>query len=123
MNGSITINGMPTPVEFNAAATLLDVLREHGWLSQRRTGTWNWYRTVAPEVFPPGEALFEQALLAADGVDHADGAGVLDGSGLRRTRRHDEGRRLQVVRTELPAQRSGPLRLADRSEQRRGGNA
>jgi DNA-binding transcriptional ArsR family regulator len=38
----------------------LSILRDQGWLQQRREGTYNWYRTVGPPirsgrgVFPPG---------------------------------------------------------------------
>lgn len=44
----------------------LAVLREQGWLDQRREGTWSWYRAVAPEAFGPGEVLFHQVAAAAD---------------------------------------------------------
>lgn len=49
----------------------LGVLRKQGWLRQRREGTWNWYRAVAPENFPFGSALLAQLAASADGVTGA----------------------------------------------------
>lgn len=49
----------------------LAVLREQGWLDQRKEGTWSWYHIVGPERFPAAEGLYLQALLAADGVAEA----------------------------------------------------
>ena len=46
----------------------LAVLREQGWLEQRREGTFSWYRTVAPGAFAAGEALHAQLLAVADAV-------------------------------------------------------
>lgn len=49
----------------------LAVLREQGWLVQRREGTWNWYRTARPGTTPAGPVLFAQVLAAADRVEGA----------------------------------------------------
>ena len=49
----------------------LAVLREQGWIVQRREGTWSWYQTVAPEDFGPGEEIFLQVSRAADSVPEA----------------------------------------------------
>ena len=49
----------------------LAILRDQGWLRQRREGTWSWYRAELPEAFPAGELLFRQVLAAADGVEDA----------------------------------------------------
>ncbi len=46
----------------------LAVLREQGWIKQRRSGTWSWYTAVAPEEFEPGEQIFLQISAAADMV-------------------------------------------------------
>ena len=46
----------------------LAILREHGWLTQRRTGTWSWHRAVDADAFPCGRELFQQALHLAEGV-------------------------------------------------------
>ncbi len=35
----------------------LAVLRDAGWIQQRREGTWSWYRAVPAAVFSGGEAL------------------------------------------------------------------
>jgi ArsR family transcriptional regulator len=69
----------------------LAVLREQGWLEQRRQGTWNWYRAVEPAEFPFGAALCRQVATAADRVAAADSddrklAAVLD----ERRRRDDD---------------------------------
>lgn len=50
----------------------LAVLREHGWLSQRREGTFNWYRAVSAADFPAGPTLYEPVLAAADRVAEAE---------------------------------------------------
>ena len=50
----------------------LSVLRDQGWIAQRREGTWSWYRTVKPALFPGGGALFGQVMKAADQVAEAD---------------------------------------------------
>jgi ArsR family transcriptional regulator len=49
----------------------LAVLRDQGWLRQRREGTWNWYRAVDPEEFAYGAELFGQAAAIADRVAEA----------------------------------------------------
>jgi len=49
----------------------LAVLREQGWITQRREGTWSWYQTVVPEDFGPGEQIFNQISRAADMVAEA----------------------------------------------------
>lgn len=51
----------------------LAILREQGWLHQRKEGTWSWYQVVAPELFPGEAELFRQALRAADAVTDANG--------------------------------------------------
>jgi len=51
----------------------LAVLREQDWITQRREGTWSWYRAVAPEEFGPGEQIFRQITRAADMVPEARG--------------------------------------------------
>ncbi|MBU8871085.1 MAG: metalloregulator ArsR/SmtB family transcription factor [Gemmatimonadales bacterium] len=51
----------------------LAILRDQGWLRQRREGTWSWYRAVLPEDFPAGESLFRQVLTVADDVEEAEG--------------------------------------------------
>jgi ubiquinone/menaquinone biosynthesis C-methylase UbiE len=50
----------------------LSVLKDQGWLDQRREGTWSWYRCVKPALFPGGPALFQQVMKAADQVAAAD---------------------------------------------------
>ena len=35
----------------------LAVLRDAGWIRQRREGTWSWYRALEPEAFAGGAAL------------------------------------------------------------------
>jgi ubiquinone/menaquinone biosynthesis C-methylase UbiE len=49
----------------------LAVLREQNWITQRREGTWSWYRAVAPKEFGPGEQIFRQITRAADMVPEA----------------------------------------------------
>lgn len=49
----------------------LAVLREHGWLQQRREGTFNWYRAVPAADFPAGATLYEPVMAAADRVAEA----------------------------------------------------
>ena len=51
----------------------LAVLREQDWITQRREGTWSWYRAVDPEEFGPGEQIFRQITRAADMVPEARG--------------------------------------------------
>ncbi len=51
----------------------LAVLREQDWITQRREGTWSWYRAVDPEEFAPGEQIFRQITGAADMVPEAHG--------------------------------------------------
>ncbi|MBM4131420.1 helix-turn-helix transcriptional regulator, partial [bacterium] len=36
----------------------LAVLRDQGWLAQRREGTWNWYRTQTPTATAAGPEPF-----------------------------------------------------------------
>jgi len=68
----------------------LAVLRDQGWLQQRREGTWAWYRAVAPGEAPLGAAFFEQAAAAADGVAEAVADDrTLAALLLERERRHD----------------------------------
>ncbi len=50
----------------------LAILRDQGWLSQRREGTYNWYGCVPEGEFPAGPELFGQALQAAHHVAEAD---------------------------------------------------
>ncbi len=49
----------------------LGVLRDQGWLQQRREGTWSWYRAVPADGFGPGRVLFDQIAAAADAVADA----------------------------------------------------
>lgn len=46
----------------------LGVLRDHGWLVQRKEGTRSWQKTVEPAGFPGGEDLFRTVLGAAGGL-------------------------------------------------------
>ena len=63
----VAITGLSQP----RVSRHLGVLRKQGWLRQRREGTWNWYRAVAPEEFPFGAPLVAQVAETADGVDGA----------------------------------------------------
>jgi len=49
----------------------LAVLREQGWIAQRREGTWSWYRAVKSGEFPGGAELFRQVMAAAGQVAEA----------------------------------------------------
>ena len=49
----------------------LGVLREAGWLAQRREGTWSWYRAVAAPRFQGGADLQRAVSAAAEGVEQA----------------------------------------------------
>jgi ArsR family transcriptional regulator len=44
----------------------LAVLREVGWLRQRKEGTWSWYSTVPRSDFPGGPALYDAVVAVAD---------------------------------------------------------
>ena len=69
----------------------LAVLRDQGWLRQRREGTWNWYRAVDPGEFPFGAEFFGQAVATADRVAEAgDDDRTLDGVLADRQRRSDD---------------------------------
>jgi ubiquinone/menaquinone biosynthesis C-methylase UbiE len=62
----------------------LGILRDAGWLRQRREGTWSWYRAVDRRAFPGGEALFDSVTAVADAgpearEDDAELASVLAG--------------------------------------------
>jgi SAM-dependent methyltransferase/DNA-binding transcriptional ArsR family regulator len=46
----------------------LGVLREAGWLAQRREGTFSWYRAVPEDRFPGGADLHRAVAAAADAV-------------------------------------------------------
>lgn len=65
----------------------LAVLREQGWLEQRREGTFSWYRTVPASAFPGGEALHGPLLAAADAVAGADADDALLADALASRRR------------------------------------
>ena len=69
----------------------LAVLRDQGWLDQRREGTFNWYRTASADRFPGGAGLHAQLLAAADLVDGAgrDDALLADVLAARRRRGED----------------------------------
>jgi len=56
----------------------LAVLRDAGWIRQRREGTWSWYRAVPPEEFAGGNGLARQVFAATESVAHAkeDEAGL-----------------------------------------------
>jgi DNA-binding transcriptional ArsR family regulator/16S rRNA G527 N7-methylase RsmG len=49
----------------------LAVLKDAGWLLQRKEGTWSWYRTVSGSVFGGGEGLFTSVLAAAERSERA----------------------------------------------------
>jgi ubiquinone/menaquinone biosynthesis C-methylase UbiE len=60
----------------------LAVLRDAGWIRQRREGTWSWYRALEPEAFAGGAALCASILQVAGAesaaaADDAALAGVL----------------------------------------------
>jgi ArsR family transcriptional regulator len=69
----------------------LAVLRDQGWITQRREGTFSWYETADPQTFAPGEDLFRLVLATASLVAEAAGddrilSGVL---AERQARRRD----------------------------------
>ncbi len=83
----VAITGLSQP----RVSRHLGVLRKQGWLRQRREGTWNWYRAVAPEEFPFGAPLVAQVAETADGVDGAaDDDGALAGVLADRQQRSDD---------------------------------
>ncbi len=83
----------------------LAVLREHGWLRQRREGTFSWYRAVATADVPAGTDLYGPILAAADAIAEAPA----------------DDRLLDVVRAERRARsRDFFSGLADRWESIRG---
>jgi len=49
----------------------LAVLREAGWIVQRREGTWSWYRTTPPPSFAGGAELQRAVVAIAEQVDGA----------------------------------------------------
>ncbi|MFH1841803.1 MAG: metalloregulator ArsR/SmtB family transcription factor, partial [bacterium] len=49
----------------------LALLRDVGWLQQRKEGTWSWYRAVERTAFPGGGDLFDAILRAANQVESA----------------------------------------------------
>jgi ArsR family transcriptional regulator len=49
----------------------LGVLRDAGWVAQRREGTWSWYRAAGPDRFAGGADLHTAVAAAADGVPQA----------------------------------------------------
>ena len=49
----------------------LSILRDQGWLTQRREGTYSWYGAVAEGDFSAGDELFRQALRMANQVEEA----------------------------------------------------
>jgi len=63
----VRITGLSQP----SVSKHLALLRDQGWLSQRREGTWSWHRAVRPAEFPGGQDLFDQILRAAEGVAEA----------------------------------------------------
>lgn len=63
----VRITGLSQP----GVSRHLAVLREQNWLTQRREGTWNWYRTAPPAETAAGEVLFGQVLAAAARVEGA----------------------------------------------------
>jgi ArsR family transcriptional regulator len=46
----------------------LAVLRDGGWIRQRREGTWSWYRGVPPDAFAGGARLYDEVLRASDRI-------------------------------------------------------
>jgi ArsR family transcriptional regulator len=49
----------------------LGVLRDAGWIRQRREGTWSWYRAATPERFGGGADLYRAVAATADAVEQA----------------------------------------------------
>jgi SAM-dependent methyltransferase len=49
----------------------LGILREAGWVTQRREGTWSWYRAVTPDRFGGGAVLQRSVAALADAVSEA----------------------------------------------------
>lgn len=84
----------------------LAVLRDQRWLEQRREGTWNWYRCVAPERFAAGPEFFREVLLAADTVAEAE---------------QDDQRLAGALRERLAATRDFFSGIADRWDELRSG--
>ena len=69
----------------------LAVLRDQGWLKQRREGTWAWYRAVSPTDAPLGTLFFEQAAGAADLVAEAKADDRALAAALAARQRRHEG--------------------------------
>ncbi len=59
----------------------LAVLRDAGWVRQRREGTWSWYAASGGDGFPGGRRLYEQVVAAAGGL----AAAAADDAALART--------------------------------------
>ncbi len=49
----------------------LAVLRDAGWITQRREGTWSWYRGAAPAATPGGAGLLRSVVAIADQLPDA----------------------------------------------------
>jgi ubiquinone/menaquinone biosynthesis C-methylase UbiE/DNA-binding transcriptional ArsR family regulator len=49
----------------------LAILREAGWVSLRREGTWSWYSTVSTSEFPGGAALQQAIVDSAESIEQA----------------------------------------------------
>ena len=83
----VGITGLPQ----SRVSRHLALLREQGWLEQRRAGTFSWYRTVPPRSFAAGEALHAQLLAAAESVAGAgkDDAALAGALAARRRRSGD----------------------------------
>jgi ArsR family transcriptional regulator len=68
----------------------LAVLRDQGWLKQRREGTWAWYRATAPEEGPLGAVFCAEVAAAADAVAEAAADDrTLERVLMERQRRHE----------------------------------
>ncbi len=63
----VAITGLSQP----RVSKHVGILRQEGWLVQRRQGTWSWYRLADHDDLPGGPGLLKQALPLADGVAQA----------------------------------------------------
>ncbi len=61
----------------------LAVLRDAGWLRQRREGTWSWYAAVAVDQSPGGAAIHSGVMAAAAAVREATADDAALGRALR----------------------------------------
>ncbi len=80
----VAITGLSQP----RVSKHLGLLRDQGWVRQRKEGTWSWYRTCAPNDVPEADQLLAQVRRAADLLPEAAGddrhlAAALDRRQLR----------------------------------------